>query len=177
MMLTYHTGTRPGEVLAISFDDINYNIQSISIHQSLAVRQERLQDGTWSPREFVIQEYLKKNAQPRKVIIPSECLKVIDTIREILKEKNIERNTLFQVQTPQNLEMKLYKLCDELKIPRRSPNKLRKTNLSILYNAHAPEDFIRRQADHQSIQTTRNNYVFTNKRDSETAQKLNEIFT
>ena len=60
MMLTYHTGTRPGEVLAISFDDINYNIQSISIHQSLAVRQERLQDGTWSPREFVIQEYLKK---------------------------------------------------------------------------------------------------------------------
>ena len=136
-----------------------------------------LSDGSWAKRRYEIQEHLKKNAKPRTIQIPDICLKTVDDVRRILETKGICRDHLFDVQTPNNMEMKLYRICDELGIPRRSPHKLRKTYISMLLNRQFDADFARSQAGHSTLQTTYNSYTYSTTRDSELIEKLNSVIT
>lgn len=89
--------------------------------------------------------------------------------------KGIIRNRLFETATQNNIQMKLYRMCDELGIERRSPHKLRKTYISMLLNHGFDPDFVRQQAGHKQLQTTLNNYTYSTTRDSEIVEKLNEV--
>jgi len=82
---------------------------------------------------------------------------------------------LFDIETPNNIEMKLYRLCDELKIPRRSPNKLRMTYVSTLLNQNIDPDFVRQQAGHTTLQTTLNHYAYSTTRQDQLTHQLNAI--
>ena len=124
---------------------------------------------------YKVIDYLKQNAAPRTILASDERFEIVDKIRETLREKGIERQYLFDVQTPNNIEMKLYSLCEELEIGRRSPHKLRKTYVSNLLNNGFDQDFVREQVGHQSIQTTLNFYVYSTSRNEEQIQRLNEV--
>lgn len=169
------TGLRPAECLGLSFSDFSAEDNSLYVHQSLAVLDEMLPDGTWAKRRYTIQEHLKKNAKPRTIQIPDICLKTVEDVRRILSVKEIRRDHLFEVRTPNNLEMKLYRICDELEIPRRSPHKLRKTYISTLLNQQFDADFARSQAGHSTLQTTYNSYTYSTTRDRDLINKLNAV--
>ena len=173
-MATY-TGLRPSECLALSFDDFDEERNTLYVHQSLAVVDHRNPDGSWEKRRYACQEYLKKNAKPRLIIVPDKCFEILRHVKEILNRKGISRDHLFDVQTPNNLEMKLYRICDTLEIPRRSPHKLRKTYISTLMNHHMDADFARSQAGHSTLQTTLNCYTYATTRDEELINQLNSF--
>lgn len=160
-------GLRIGECLGLSFDDFNQQNHTALIHRSYCVVDERLPDGSWAKRRYQVEEYLKKGAPPRENCVSDEVFSLVQQIREILLKKNIVREQLFEVTTPNNLEMKLYRLCDELEITRRSPHKLRKTYVSMLLNNGFDADFVRKQVGHQQLQTTLNNYAFSTTPDEE----------
>lgn len=173
-MATY-TGLRPSECLALSFDDFDEKRNTLYVHQSLAVVDNRNPDGSWEKRRYACQEYLKKNAKPRLIIVPDKCFEILQQIRKILDRKGVSRTHLFDVQTPNNLEMKLYRICDALEIPRRSPHKLRKTYISTLMNHHMDADFARSQAGHSTLQTTLNCYTYATTRNEELVNQLNSF--
>ena len=134
-----------------------------------------LPDGTWAPRKFEIQEYLKQNAEPRDVLVCDKFFDILDMIKDLHRQKGIERDMLFDTQTPNNLRTKVYRMCKELEIQQRSPHKFRKTFILLLINGGADVDFVREQAGHQQISTTYNAYVFSTSRDEAKIKLLNEL--
>ncbi len=93
----------------------------------------------------------------------------------MLFKKGIVRDRIFENATEDIIQMKLYRLCDELDFGRRSPHKLRKTYISMLLNNSFDPDFVRRQAGHRQLQTTLNNYTYSTTRDDVNVEKLNQV--
>lgn len=62
--LIFYTGLRIGECLALSFSDCDRANHLINVHRMLAVKDERLPDGTWAKREYEIVDFLKGNGDP-----------------------------------------------------------------------------------------------------------------
>ncbi len=173
--LLYYTGARISECLGLGFDDFERSLNTIHIHRSMVTIDEFLPNGTWAPRKFEVQEYLKQNADPRDVIVCDKCFDVADQIKGMLKEKGIERELLFDTLTPNNLRTKVYKMCKDLEMEKKSPHKFRKTFISRLLNGGADVDFVREQAGHQQITTTYNAYVFSTSRDEEKIKLVNSL--
>ena len=173
--LLKNLGLRVSECLGLAFEDFDRSTNLVFIHRSFAVVDNLKEDGSWSTRRYQVTDYLKQNAPPRTILAGDECFVIVDKIREMLKDKKISREYLFDVQTPNNIEMKLYHLCDELKIDRRSPHKLRKTYVSHLLNNGFDQDFVREQVGHQMLQTTLNYYVYSTTRNTQQIERLNQV--
>lgn len=78
-----------------------------------------------------------------------------------IAENRILSPTLFEGVSESNVECKLYRLCQELNITKRSPHKWRKTYISHLLNNGVDPDFVREQVGHKDLQTTYNSYTYT----------------
>ena len=148
---------------------------TLYVHASLATVEERREDGTWEPRRYEYQEYLKGNADPGYIDVPDACLEIVEQIRSILLEKEIDRDRLFDVLTPNTVQMKLYRACDALKIRRRSPHKERKTYISTLINNGADMDYVRSQARHKDLSTTLKSYVYSTSAKEDKLALLNAV--
>ena len=122
-----------------------------------------------------MEDALKKGAPPRDLLGSDEVFDLVKKVKVILFKKGIFRERLFETATQNNIQMKLYRMCDELGIERRSPHKLRKTYISMLLNNGIDPDFVRQQAGHKQLQTTLNNYTYSTTRDSEIVEKLNHL--
>lgn len=168
-------GLRISECMGLAFEDFDEKHHLVHIHRSMAVVEKLLPDGTWDKRRYEIQDYLKQNSPPRDVLASDECFEIVRHIRRILKDKGIEREFLFKVKTLNNVEMKLYRICDELEIFRRSPHKMRKTYVSALMNNGFDMDFVRTQVGHQDVKTTLNSYVFSTTRAQDNIERLNQV--
>ena len=62
---------------------------------------------------------------------------------------------------------RLYRICDELGIKRRSLHKVRKTYATKLIDGKVPDAIVQDQLGHSDISTTLHNYYFNNKSDKE----------
>ena len=174
IVIMFYSGMRPGEALALSFDDFDREHHSVLVHRSLSATEVRNPDGSWQTRTYQIEDRLKGNAEPRKVLLPDICFDYVDEIR---KRSDHEDAFMFHVITPNNLEMKIYHICDSLGIPRRSPHKIRKTYLSTMVNSSVPIDLVRAQAGHTNTATTFNYYVYDNQEDEARVEMINKVFS
>ena len=132
--LFFLTGIRIGELLGLGFDDFNNIESSLYIHRSFCMEMELLENGSFSSRHYEIQDHLKLNAEPRIVKVPEQVFEIEKKIRLLHMKKGTVRNFLFQVTTPHAKTGKLYSICENLGIARRSPHKCRKTYISNLFN-------------------------------------------
>ena len=137
---------------------------------------ELLDDGSFSPRTYEITDVLKQNQEPRTIIVPDEAFEIEHRIKKIQFQNGNAGGLLFpSTETEYSVAGKLYRLCDDLGIGRRSPHKCRKTYISNLLNNGMDLDFVREQAGHKDLQTTLNAYTFSTTRDEENIRKLNDI--
>ena len=174
--LFFLTGLRIGECLGLSYDDFDEDLHIIRVHRSMIAVDHVDKDRNWGKREYVIEEYLKKNAEEREVIVTDECFRIADKIREFQREKGIYSSMLFHVKTPTNLQKKLARLCKMVDIQVRSPHKIRKTYISTLINQSIDMDFIREQVGHKDLQTTLNSYTYSTSRIEKKYADLSAIF-
>ena len=173
--LMFMTGLRIDECLALNFSDFDPDTHSIYVHASIAVVEKQRPDGSWETRSYEYREYLKGNAEAGCIDAPDACFELLAQVREIHKDKGIERERLFDVKTPNTIQMKLYRLCDELGISRRSPHKERKTYISTLINNGADIDYVRSQARHKDLNTTLKSYVYSTSEKAEKVALLNNL--
>lgn len=173
--LFFLTGLRIGECLGLSFSDCNEEQHSVLIHRMLAVKDERLPDGTWKRRGFELVDFLKGNGEPRNILVGDQFFQLTRLIREILKEKRIATDLMFPNVSESNVQLKLYRACRDLGIAKRSPHKGRKTYISTLLNKGMDPDFVRTQVGHRELQTTLNCYTYSTTRNEEKVKQLNKI--
>lgn len=173
--LFFLTGMRIGEVLGLSYEDIDEDSQTIYLHRSLVVDDTLNENGTWEKRKFILVDYLKANAEPREVLAPDLCFEIVKDVKRLQESRKTESELLFPVNTPSNVEFKLYRICRQLDIMRRSPHKGRKTYISSLLNKGTDLDFVRSQVGHRDLSTTLNNYTYSTTRKEQQIEQLNSI--
>ncbi len=173
--LFFLTGIRLGECLGLSFDDFQEAEHIIRIHRSLVVVDTVDENRNWQTRIYQIQEYLKKNADEREVIVTDECFEIVRKIRAMKKQKGFKSEYLFSVKTPSSLECKVRRVCQKAGIASKSPHKIRKTYISILVNQMKDLDFVRSQVGHKEIQTTLNSYTYSTERTEKKYSDLSAI--
>ncbi len=76
-----------------------------------------------------------------------------------------------------NVECKLYRLCKELEITKRSPHKWRKTYISNLLNKGIDPDFVWEQVGHKDLRTTYSSYTYSTTKHEEQLKSLEDTLS
>lgn len=167
--LALFTGLREGELSALKYSDIVGNKAHIQ-------RMEIKYKDSKGKSKHEIVDFTKTEAGDRYLFLPQKALEILDMIKVL----NPSGEYVMMVGTRRvitnNWNWYLYKACDELKIPRRSMHKLRKTYGTLLIDNNTEDSVIKEQMGHSDIATTRKYYYYSNKNDEYIADKINDTF-
>ncbi len=171
--LLFQTGLRVGELVALEESD--YNKEEKTLHISKSEHRDYIinEDGSMSYSGAKIGDP-KKKASVRTLNLSDEACYILDTIIANNKERGQKDGDFIFVYRQRRLQTvgvlkKIYKLCDELDLTRRSTHKIRKTILSNLVNVCLQEGIgdisaIREYAGHVDEGTLLKNYVFSTRK-------------
>lgn len=159
ILLVLQSGVRVGELASLKRGDINFQTKTLHIQRTEITYKD--QKTNKSVNE--VREYPKNENADRYIILPDTA---ITTLRKVL-QLNAFGEYLFEEDKKRIREnafnRRLTRICDNLKIPRRSMHKLRKTYGTTLINAGLKDDFVTLQMGHSDISTTREYYYYCNK--------------
>lgn len=169
VLLAFYTGMRIGELSTLKWSDIQEN--SIYVQRT----EIRLHDD--DGHLYVdVQESTKTDAGFRRIIISDDAKIILNKIRKMnpfgeyvfMKDGKRIAGNLFT--------NRLYRICDNLHIKRRSMHKARATYGTMLYDAQVPKSVIISQMGHADIKTTEQYYYFDNKSDTEKEEYIRKVF-
>ena len=167
LLLCIATGMRVGELAALSWEDID----GMTIHVN-KTESSWYKDGK---RICEIVQRTKTDAGTRHIPLPSQVAWVIDELRKL----NPDGKYVFEYKgrriTIKSFEHTLYRSCDSVGIPRRSPHKLRKTYASILLDNNISEKFIIENMGHTSITTTKSCYARNRKDQTQREEIISSV--
>lgn len=159
ILLLFYTGMRPGELSALTWDDISDNI--IKIHST----EIRYEDENHS-YIYEVRDFPKTEAGIREVIVPKSQLWILSQIRAVnpggkyVFEQNGKRirTCLF--------DDRIRRICIKCNIKEKSLNKIRKTYATMLIDSKVDDSLIISQMGHTDIETTKN-YYYKNRKSIE----------
>lgn len=166
ILLAFDTGLRAGELAGLRWTDIRDNKIRVS---STEVRYKD-DDGNYI---FEVREFPKTDAGFREIILTKSAQDVIKRIKrlnpfnEFVFVKNGKR------VKGQAFTRRLYTICDELHLKKRSLHKARMTYSTKLIDGNVPESVIINQMGHTDIETTKRYYYYNNKTQEEMENAIN----
>lgn len=168
ILLAFQTGLRAGEISALRYSDIDTNNKVIQIEKTEIHYKDDKGHTIYEVRDFP-----KTEAGIRELYVNDDTLEIIKKIKAI----NPFCEYLFSDSSGDRIcgyvfTKRLYKICDKLKINRRSIHKARKTYATKLISANLNERFIMQQMGHKDISTTRNYYLFNNMSEEEKKKQI-----
>lgn len=150
ILLMFVTGARIGEVVALKhsdFDGCTFKIRRTETRYK--------KDGKYICE---VKNFPKSHAGVRTAIIPHEYAWIAERIQHINPfEEYVFVKDGKRVST-HSVRMRLRRVCDKLKIYRKSPHKIRKTYGTILLDNHIDNQLIIGQMGHTNILCTENHY-------------------
>ena len=169
ILLLFYTGMRPGELSALTWDDVNGNI--IKIH-STEIRYEN------ENKEYIyeVRDFPKTEAGIRDVIVPQSQLWILKEIKTL----NPSGKYVFE-QHGQRIRTCLFddrirRICSKLKIKEKSLNKIRKTYATTLIDKRVDDSLIIAQMGHTDITTTKNYYYKNRKNMQQKSLIIDKVF-
>lgn len=169
LLLLFKTGLRIGELTALNKEDIQE--KQIHISKTETIYQDK--DGK---THYDIKPFPKTEAGIRDVIIPDNCVWILNKIRKLcpfgqyvfMQDGERVRSYVFRTR--------LYSTCKKLGIVVKSPHKIRKTYGSKLYDSgEVPESFMMEQMGHTDISCLKKHYYYNRMNDEEKRQILNQV--
>lgn len=173
LLLVFQTGVRVGELSALKFEDLGNNGRTLHIQRT----EINYKDVEANKRVCEAREYPKTEAGDRYLIIPEMTLEIIEAIRALNPHgeymfmesgKRIRANAF---------NRRLDRVCDDLKIPRRSMHKIRKTYSTTLLDNDVDDSIVAEQMGHKDIATTRKSYYFCNKDSSAKYEQISKALS
>ncbi len=170
LLLAFQTGLRVGELSALKFEDLGNNGWTLHIQRT----EVTYKDMEKNERVCEVREFPKTEAGDRYLIITEMALETIEAIRALNPHgeymfmesgKRIRANAF---------NRRLDRVCDDVRIPRRSMHKIRKTYATTLLDSHVDESLVAEQMGHKDIATTRKYYYFCNKDSSAKYEQISK---
>lgn len=173
VFLLFKLGLRIGEVVAVKWEDIDFENKEIHIH-----RMETLDEGANDSLSSVVVEYTKKKSPYGDRFLPLGEYEVslFEKIREINDRYHYQcMDFVFcdekgrtNIRAIDNL---IRKACNKANIEVKSAHDIRRTVASEMSANGIPVEIIRGYLGHSDIKTTYG-YILNNKEKSETAQMI-----
>ena len=165
ILLMFITGTRIGEIVALKPEDINVEKNTIKIRRTETRYKEN------HKTIYEVKLFPKTQSGNREIVIPINyqwLLRNLKTYSEnkewVFMEKNKRLTTLL-------IRKRVYKMCKETNIYKKSPHKIRATYDTILLDANLDKRFIKDQMGHSDI-TTSEKYYHRNRKSLEKKSKI-----
>ena len=156
ILLTFQTGLRVGELVALQYSDVNGSLLEVW------KTEERYKDADGN-FVFEIRESPKTEAGNRTIILDDEAKKILAAIRK----QNPFGEYMFMDRGKRMISkrftLRLIRLCKKLGIPPRSMHKIRKTYATRLINGGVDERLIIKQMGHTNFNCTRDYYYYSDK--------------
>ena len=153
--LCFQSGLRVGELTTLKPEDINYKNNWIHVQ-----RTEITALDAHGHSIVKVNESPKTECSNRKIFVKASAIEIIKEIREL----NPDGEYLFERAGKRirgnAIRRALYRICDNLNIPRRSPHSIRRTYASILLTNGVDEAIVQAQMGHSDIKTTREHYQY-----------------
>lgn len=175
IILAFYTGLRIGEISGLMWKDISDNLKTIYVNH-----MERLCNNDEGVKNnYSVIDHVKTEAGIREVILPDEC---ISYIKELKKHTGNEEFVFINTETGKRLHArsftdKLYNICKQLGIKKRSMHKIRKTVCSKMCDAGIDKRFLLKQIGHTDERTTEQFYHRDRRSNKEKRDILNKVLT
>lgn len=184
ILLNFQLGLRIGELVAIKWEDIEddyIHIQRMEQSDFLLVENE---DGTveTKPNGFKVVEHTKSGAGDRYIYLNSNAKTILKEIKTTnLRYEYYDDGYIYIAArlnkrgTTRAITKYLEELCLSSGVTNKSNHKIRKTQISSMFDGKININTIREQAGHEDEKTSLNNYCFDQSDDTEKKDKLESI--
>lgn len=169
VLLMFITGARIGEIVGLKSEDINVEKNTIKIRRIETRYKEN------NKTIYTVKMFSKTQAGNREIVVPSNYqwllrnLKAYSENKEwIFMEKDKRLTTLL-------IRKRVYKMCKDTNIYKKSPHKIRATYDTILLDAHLDKRFIKDQMGHSDITTSEKYYHRNRKSIEKKSEIINSI--
>lgn len=178
ILLLIYTGMRIGELLALTWDDVNWDKRQISINKTM-IRYTDYETG-----QKILTTDSPKNMSSRRVITLNDV--AIFWLQEIQRrniEAGIESDLIVSSRTGHllkagTIDNSLRKFCKKIGIGYRSCHAARRTYVSIaLDSGKIPINVVSRDLGHKKISTTQDVYYKIRKSENELLEQKNIVFS
>lgn len=175
----FFVGVRPGEICTFKKSDLKGNV--ITVKRAEQARYKMLPDGHIAFDRLDGEGKPKTHAAFRDVYVPREGMEILNFAigsGSGISSKDdfyIFRNKGKRCNTTM-ITYRLEKYCKKLGIPRRSPNKIRKTYISRMIDSNVNINSLREQVGHTEEKTTYRNYCFDRRTPTERNQAFEAAF-
>lgn len=169
VLLMFITGARIGEIVALKSEDVNVEKNTIKIRRIETRYKEN------NKTIYTVKMFSKTQAGNREIVVPSNYqwllrnLKVYSKNKEwVFVEKDKRLTTLL-------IRKRVYKMCKDTNIYKKSPHKIRATYDTILLDANLDKRFIKDQMGHSDITTSEKYYHRNRKSIEKKSEMINSI--
>lgn len=166
IILCFEIGTRLGELVALKWLDIDYNIPDHICIQRMESKAERTDaKGNYLPAERIVVNHTKTQAGLRDVFLSPYARKLLEMARHWHTEHHIESEYIFVNKSGQRLystafDSRIEKYCSHLGIKTKRMHSIRRTYISKLFDGDVNISTIQQMCGHADKQTTLRNYVY-----------------
>lgn len=175
--LTFLTGLRRGEVVALKEEDISLNTLQVCRMERETYNCSDLEDIHYKSKEII--DGAKTEAGIRNVPLIPLAVQIIDLVKAVNQKYGLYDdgflflNSKSERMKSWQVKYRIEKYCDENEIKRKSFHKIRKTYISALLDSHISINEIRKACGHADERTTLSNYCYNRKNQLETHQQFN----
>ena len=165
ILLMFITGTRIGEIVALKPEDINIEKNTIKIKRTETRYKEN------NKTIYEVKLFPKTQSGNREIVVPSSYQWLLRNLKAYSKNKEwvfMEKNKRL---TTLLIRKRVYKMCKDTNIYKKSPHKIRATYDTILLDANLDKRFIKDQMGHSDI-TTSEKYYHRNRKSLEKKSEI-----
>lgn len=167
LLLVFKTGMRIGELSALKPSDIHEN----RIHVQRTETSYR--DRDTGKRICTVKDTTKTDAGDRLVIVPDDALWILKRIQIQCSSSEWLFYRDGRRITERCFRNKLYRLCKNAGVVKKSPHKIRKTYGTKLLDARVPDSLIMEMMGHTNINVAKKHYYVNRYNDSEKSDMIN----
>lgn len=165
VLLMFITGARIGEIVALKSEDVNVEKNTIKIRRIETRYKEN------NKTIYTVKMFSKTQAGNREIVVPSNYQWLLRNLKAYSKNKEwvfMEKNKRL---TTLLIRKRVYKMCKDTNIYKKSPHKIRATYDTILLDANLDKRFIKDQMGHSDI-TTSEKYYHRNRKSLEKKSEI-----
>jgi len=169
VLLMFITGARIGEIVALKSEDVNVEKNTVKIRRIETRYKEN------NKTIYTIKMFSKTQAGNREIVVPSNYQWLLRNLKAYSENKEwvfMERDKRL---TTLLIRKRVYKMCKDTNIYKKSPHKIRATYDTILLDAHLDKRFIKDQMGHSDITTSEKYYHRNRKSIEKKSEIINSI--